>query len=179
MRRGLLSKLQGFRAGRDGLAAVEFALILPFMLLLLFGGFEYGRYASVSRKVTLTTRAVADLTTQYVTMSGNDMQTVLGASAQIFAPYATDRLAIVVSELSTNGAGLATVVWSKTLNGVALSPGQTVAVPPAVAQPNGFLVLCQVSYDYAPVIAAAYGPTRTISDQLYMLPRHSNSIAMN
>ncbi len=47
-----------------GVSAIEFALILPIMLALLFGVTEFGRAIDHYRRVTLLARAVADLTSQ-------------------------------------------------------------------------------------------------------------------
>ena len=50
---------------RDGVSAVEFALILPFMLTLYLGGSELGDGMAIQFKATLAARTVADLATQY------------------------------------------------------------------------------------------------------------------
>ena len=136
-------------ADRAAVSAVEFALVLPIMLSLLFGGFELGRMQAVSRKITLTTRAIA-----------------------------TTGLKIIVSELAVDAAGIATVVWSQPLNATALPVGQVEPVPAAIAQPNSSLVWCTISYTYVPLVTKVFGTSKTLSDQIYMSPRLSNSIAL-
>jgi Flp pilus assembly protein TadG len=61
-----------FRRNPRGVAAVEFALILPVGLALFAGAVVLGD--AIDRKVTLTTRAVTDLVTQYATISQADIQ---------------------------------------------------------------------------------------------------------
>jgi Flp pilus assembly protein TadG len=63
-----------FRRNPRGVAAVEFALILPVGLALFAGAVVLGDAIAIDRKVTLTTRAVTDLVTQYATISQADIQ---------------------------------------------------------------------------------------------------------
>ena len=168
-----------FWSDRTAVSAVEFALLLPLMLSLLLGGFELSRLQAVSRKVTLTTRAIADLTTQNAVLSRSDLNVILGASTQIFSPFSTSGLKIVVSELAVDAAGVATIVWSQPLNATALPVGQVQPVPAAIAQPNSSLVWCTISYTYVPLVTKVFGASKTLSDQIYMSPRLSTSIALN
>ena len=69
------------------------------------------------------------------------------------------------------------MVWSDTLNGTALNVGQTVSVPATLAVPNTYLVLAQVQYSYVPTYGYALTGTLTLSDQSFMVPRDSSSIA--
>jgi Flp pilus assembly protein TadG len=48
-----------------GAALIEFALILPVLLVLVFGGTELGRYALVQLKVQSASYALANAVTQY------------------------------------------------------------------------------------------------------------------
>ena len=63
----IVSRLPGAVADlardRRGLAAVEFALIVPLMLVLFYGTLEFSSGVAVDRKVTLVARTLSDLTT--------------------------------------------------------------------------------------------------------------------
>jgi Flp pilus assembly protein TadG len=54
-------QLARFRRDRNGVAATEFALILPVMLVMYVGAVEITDAVYVDRRVTLTTRVVGDL----------------------------------------------------------------------------------------------------------------------
>jgi Flp pilus assembly protein TadG len=47
-----------------GLAATEFAFIVPLMLVMFFGTVEFSSGVAVDRKVSLMARTLADLTSQ-------------------------------------------------------------------------------------------------------------------
>ena len=55
---------QQFSKDEKGVSAVEFALILPLMIVLLFGVIELSSLLTVDRKMTSVTSTVADLVAQ-------------------------------------------------------------------------------------------------------------------
>lgn len=167
----------GFNRDDRGIAATEFALVLPVLLVIVLGGYQLSQAASAYRKVTRTARTVADLTTQYVTMGSSDMSTVLNASAQVMTPFDTTALSIVLTEFAVSASGTATVTWSQTLNGTALTTGSTVILPAGVCLPNASVVLANVTYRYTPAIGYKLTGPFVMSSALYMSPRTVASIA--
>jgi Flp pilus assembly protein TadG len=159
-----------------GVSAIEFALLLPVMLTLYLGSVEASQGVAADRKVKLIAHALADLSSQYTDITSADMSNILNAGTAIIAPYPTTNLKEVVSEISINAQGVGTVVWSNTLNGTALTVGETVNVPPSLAVPNTYLVFAQVQYSYNPTYGYVMTGTLTLSDQSFMRPRESNSI---
>ena len=167
------------RFARDcrGVSAVEFAMLLPVMMTLYLGSVEASQGIATDRKVELTAHALADLATQYTDITNADMSNILNAGSAIIAPYSVAALKEVVSEISINAQGVGTVVWSDTLNGTALTVGQTVTVPASLAVPNTYLVFAQVQYSYNPTYGYVMTGNLTLSDQSFMMPRQLASIA--
>jgi Flp pilus assembly protein TadG len=176
--RRVAGSLARFAQERRGIAAVEFALLLPVMMTLYLGSIEVTTGAAIERKVSLTARALADLASQYTSISSSDMASILSASTDIIAPYAPANLQVVVSEVYVNAEGQGSVVWSDTLNGTALTVGQSVTVPTSLAVPNTYLILGQASYSYNPTYGYVMTGTMTLSDQIFMAPRQSSSISV-
>ena len=160
-----------------GVSAVEFAMVLPVMMTLFLGTVEASQGIATDRKVELTAHALANLSTQYTDITNAEMSNILNAGAAIIAPYSAASLQEVVSEIAINGQGVGTVVWSDALGGVALTVGQTVTVPTSLAVPNTYLVLAQVNYSYNPTFGYVMTGPITLSDQSFMPPRESTSIA--
>jgi Flp pilus assembly protein TadG len=177
--RRLTRDLAHFAKECRGLAAVEFAMLLPMMVTLYLGSVETTTAVAVQRKVTLTAHALADLSSQFTAIASSDMTNILNASSDIIAPYSSAQLVSVVSELSINAQGQATVVWSDTLHGSVRAVGSIVAVPTNLAVPNTYLILGEAQYSYNPPYGYVVTGTMTLSDQIYVRPRQTNSIARN
>jgi Flp pilus assembly protein TadG len=176
--RRLTGALARFAGERRGLAAVEFALLVPMLMTLYLGSVEVTTGVAIDRKVSLTAHALADLASQYTSISSSDMSNILNASTDIIAPYAPANLQVVVSELYINAQGQASVVWSDTLNGTALTVGQSVTIPSSLAVPNSYLILGQAAYSYNPTYGYVMTGTMTLNDQIFMSPRQSTSISL-
>ena len=152
-------------------------MLLPLMVSLYLGAVEISQGIGADRKVTLTARTVADLVSQVTSVSNNDMTNSLNAATAVMAPFPTGNLKVVVSSVTIDAQGKATVAWSDTLNGTAKSKGATVALPSALAIPNSSLIWSEVQYTYKPVIGHIVTGTLTLKDQIYMRPRMSDTVA--
>ena len=173
----LAGRLARFLNDRRAVTAVEFAILLPLLLTIYIGSAEVAQGIAIKHKVTLTAHAVADLSTQFTAINNADMANIFKAASAIIAPYATSGLQATVSEIAVDGQGNATVAWSDSLNGTALPVGQAVTVPAALAVPNTYLILGQAQYSYNPTYGYVLTSTLTLSDQIFLLPRQSGSIA--
>jgi Flp pilus assembly protein TadG len=170
-------RLGDFLKDRRGVSAIEFALTLPAMLTLYLGSQDVTQGISIQQKVSLTAHAIADLSSQNTSITGAQMTNILNAGTAIIAPFPAGNLAETVSEIAIDSNGNATVVWSSTLNGTALTAGAPVTVPAALAVPNSYLILGQASYNYNPAYSYVLTNTMTLSDQYFLCPRQSPSIS--
>ena len=181
----LLLRLRDLARGEGGMAAVEFALILPFMLTAYLGGVELGDGVAINRKVAITTRAVADLASRYNTkITDTDMSSILGASSTILAPYPAGPLAVTVSQVKVDSTGAATVTWSNTLNGTARAVGSSVTLPGTLATAavnangtNTFYIWGEAAYNYTPTLGYVMTGTVTLTNKIFMSPRESPCIS--
>jgi Flp pilus assembly protein TadG len=160
-----------FAGDRRGVSAVEFALLLPVMIPLYLGTVEFSQGFDMSRKVTLIAGTVANVTAQNTTLTTAAVANILNASTAIISPYSASGLTATVSCISINAKGQATVAWSATLNGTALSAGSTVTVPSGLAVPSSQLIFSQVSYPYTPNLGYVITGTLNLAAQNYIMPR--------
>jgi Flp pilus assembly protein TadG len=159
-----------------GVAATEFALVLPFLALLYLGGYQLADAISAYRKVTLATRTVADLTSQYTSLTDTDLDAILNASQQVMAPYKIANAKLTVSQVSTDGSGNTKVAWSRGLpTSEALTVGSTYTLPTTIKQNNTSLIIASIRYNYVPNVSAMIG-TLPMRDDIIMSPRASTSV---
>jgi Flp pilus assembly protein TadG len=172
-------RLRGLADDRRGVAAVEFALVVPVVIVVYLAGFEVMEAATVYRKVTDTTVQIANVTAQYTTMGASDVANVLNASSQIMTPYPTSNLTTVLSEVTTDNSGAGQLTWTCSLTAGTVACNTTpgsVTMPSGFQTPNTSYILAKTTYSYQPVIGGAFIKPISMTNQIFMLPRSSASI---
>jgi Flp pilus assembly protein TadG len=172
--------LRRFAADQRGVSAVEFAILLPLMLTLYLGGVEVSQAVSADRKTTLVAHTVGDLTAQASNVTTADMTNVLNASSAVAYPFASANLRVTVSSVCINSTGtVATIAWSRTLNGTARSGTVTSLIPSALMVASTSLVWGEASYAYRPTIGWTITGTLNLGDKFFLRPRLSNSVTLD
>jgi Flp pilus assembly protein TadG len=169
--------LRRLLADKRGVSAVEFAMLLPLMVTLYLGGVEVSQAVAIDRKVTLIARTLGDLVAQATTVSNADMSNILAATTSVMAPYSDSNLKITVSSVVINAQGVAKVAWSDTKNGTARAVNSTVTLPAALNVASTSLIWAESSYAYTPTIGYVITGTKNLTDQIYMRPRLSDTVA--
>ncbi len=120
-----LSGLRRTLADRRGVAAVEFAIIMPLILLMYIGSLDVTRGVMASRKVAILSRTVSDLVSQQATtapLSTSTVSLIFTAASSIMVPYSTTGLKITASAIDIKAKSdgtccQAVVRWSFTQGG--------------------------------------------------------------
>src|SRR3954454_5737314 len=99
IRRNARSSVRDFVADTRGLAATEFAVIVPLMLVMFFGTVEFSSAVAIDRKVTLMARTLSDLTSQSTSVGDTDMTNFFAASTGVLTPYDATPVSSTISEL--------------------------------------------------------------------------------
>lgn len=159
----------------SGLAAVEFAMVVPLMLVLFFGTVEFSSGIAVDRKVSMVARTISDLTSQGTTVSDTDISNFGQTANAMMVPYSSTPLQTTISELYVDANLNVRVQWSK--GSAPRATGSTVALPTALKVADTYLIWGEVSYQYVPTIG--YVMSRTgirLSDSTYTRPRQSKCV---
>ncbi|MFH6782083.1 MULTISPECIES: TadE/TadG family type IV pilus assembly protein [Methylobacterium] len=150
-----------FRRGQDGIAAVEFAMVLPLLLLLYLGTTDLAGYISNFRKVTLAARTVADLVAREGgTIPTGQFATIVKAGRAVLAPYdgATARIAAkAIGVYDANGTARVCSYAVDGGNAGAPAPIGSTAVPPVpdVFKKAGIrYVVVELTMTYKPLFGA-------------------------
>lgn len=174
------SKLKRFRAEERGAAAVEFALILPFLLLLFMGSIEASSLITVDRRVNVISGTVGDLVARTEgTLSGTTLTDYFMASQNIMFPYATTALKQVVSFVAVDDEGATSVVWSCGYNGgEAHTATSSYTLPEKMNElaREGWVVASETEYSYRPVLGLVFTNAITLHRESFYLPRYEAAI---
>ncbi len=173
-----LRSWRDLRGDTGGVAAIEFALVVPLVIVVYAAGFEIVQAATVNRKLTDTTVQLANVTTQYTSVSSADLSNIFAASSQIMAPYSVTTLKIVLTQVKTDNSSNGTVDWSQgyPTGTPGLAANSAVTLPAGFASPNSYYILVQTTYTYSTTIGSAFIGNLPMSDQIFMVPRQSSSI---
>jgi Flp pilus assembly protein TadG len=177
---------------RSAIAATEFAVIVPIMLVMFFGTVEFSSAVAVDRKVTLVARTLSDLTSQALnSVTDNYLQNVFTASIAITTPYSATPTKARISEIYVDSTKVAKIQWSKaaTISSAATqatlatsthNAGDIVTIPTALQVPQTYLIFSEVSYLYTPTVGYVMGSAGvTLSDVAYTRPRQNTCITYN
>jgi Flp pilus assembly protein TadG len=172
----------------NAVAAIEFAMIVPIMLVMFFGTVEFSSAVAVNRKVTLIARTLSDLTSQSLSVSNTDLTNFFTASNAIMTPYPPLSTQVAyLCELYVDPATLrAKVEWnmSATFNSagvVTVAAGSAVncpiAIPSQLAVGGTYLIYSKVIYPYTPAVGYLGAiPTFSLNDVSYTRPRQSKCV---
>jgi Flp pilus assembly protein TadG len=181
-----------FARDQRGVAAVEAAFIFPLMLVVLAIVVVFAQAFEIKRKVAQTARTVTDLVTQYSGVNADqstgplelagltgDLAAAQG-TMEPFSNAAPTATTMVVTEVKADDTGLVgTVQWSKaSYNGTARTAGATIALPTGVAAADGYVVLGEASFVYAPAQIWQAAASYTLTSSIYLPPRQLQCITV-
>jgi hypothetical protein len=157
--RRLVLRLKVFGRANAGVAAVEFAIILPLMVFMYLGMTELTTGINVHRKLTLVSRTLADLTTRTTDITGDGIDIVFSAARAVMQPYDATNVAMAVTSVTvkpgpTAGTFTGEVAWSCTQGSKTPYPkGSAYPVPKGFEGSPSF-VFVETRLDYVPMFGA-------------------------
>lgn len=179
------SRLRELRRNADGVAAIEFAMIVPVMFSMFVGAVEFSQALTVDRRVTQAASATADLVSRAPSegLSAAQVDRDLAIVGQLMAPYDASLLTvniISIKALPVPGVPNAlnyVVDWSRDNRGG--TPYQRGA-PAPFGMPAGLLVAGEsvivghAIYNYTPLIFHHFiKQAFSLEEKFYLKPRNA------
>ncbi|WP_027054501.1 TadE/TadG family type IV pilus assembly protein [Mesorhizobium erdmanii] len=191
---GIWRKAAGFCSNRRGVAAVEFALIVPILLIMYFMTMEASQAIETSKKVSRIGSMVADLVTQQPTIVKADLDAIMKIGTSTIQPYnrSVPNITITAIQVTTDTPPQVKVVWSRKVasgvNSVGATAGTATTVPATLNVAGTFLIRVESNLSYAPIISWStdspqkLGLTQSLTTTIpmgetyYLRPRRSLTI---
>ncbi len=174
----MTSAVRRWRRDSEGTAVVEFALVLPMLLVVYVGGFETSQAVSVYRKLTDMTVQLANIASQDTSWGQTKLDSELAAATQIMSPFSTTDLDVSLVEVTTDDvtAGKGVVNASRGNNaGAPYTPytkGTVLTTLPTTLAVKTTYIFVASKYNYNITVGAAIiKPIAPLQDQLFFLPR--------
>lgn len=193
----ILDRARRFTRDRRGVAALEFALIVPLLLCLYFVTMEVAQAIETNKKVSRAGSMIADLVAQTPEIPKSELEGIMRLGEATMQPYNRSDLNVTVTaiEVTNETTPKVLVVWSRKLVDGSFSAGPSKGtpvtdLPQALKVKGSFLIRAESSLAYEPVItwmassastkdslglAAAFAGI-SMKENYYLRPRRSNSI---
>ena len=178
-----------FRAADTGVAAVEFALVLPIMLLVYIGMVEGSALISMDRKIQSVSGAVGDLVArsdgEITTATLNDYVKVAGG---IMTPYPSDGLEQIVTQVRVLANRTTSVDCSKRyVNQVLQATGAREEDEEYEGLPDEiidialgqYVIVAESSYSYSPLYGIVFDQPVNLYRENFYLPRFGAQIELD
>ncbi|MEO1641740.1 MAG: TadE/TadG family type IV pilus assembly protein [Pseudomonadota bacterium] len=175
-RRFHIRNIRGIVRAKDGISAVEFALIAPLMLLMYAGCIELSLMMQLDRKVTTSTATLGDLTARATLITNDDLDDIFEATRMIFQPNDIKAARMRVSSLREDDGDIV-VDWSDACNLPAYNPEETISVPNNLVPENGSVIFAEIEYDYTSKVGGLFTNKQTLKDKFYLRPRRVDLVA--
>ena len=181
----LIAQFQRFAADQRAVAVVEFALIIPVLLVLYLGSIEASSLITVDRRVNVISGTVGDLVARWDPEDGANpipsatLDDYFNASESIIFPYSTTGLTQVVTVIEVAANGTTKVLWSCGYNGgTKRATNSSYTLPTNVNQlaRDGWVVASETSYPYEPLLGIVLTETYNLNRASYYLPRFEEEI---
>lgn len=186
---GLLSRIRQLLRRQDGVAAVEFALVLPIMLLVYIGTVEASALITMDRRVQSVTGTLGDLVARSnTTISASTLRDYFRAASGVMSPYPADDLVQVVTQVRVNADRTTQVVWSRQYVSGTYGVGTKHAVGTTFTLPsemidvalNSYVIVSETSYrNYKPLYGIVFDQGITLYRENFYMPRFQGSITVN
>jgi hypothetical protein len=156
--------LTGFRQRQEGVAFIEFAIALPFLLILLLGGIEVTRYVLIVQKVEKAASTISDVVAQASALSQNDLDNIITAGGQVMEPYSFGSNGYVIISSVTQvgtpaGDNPPIIKWQYGGGGTWVQPSQIGTTGGVASLPSGLalndadnIIIAEVFYNYQPML---------------------------
>jgi Flp pilus assembly protein TadG len=171
----------------SGLAAVEFALILPILVMLWFGGVELTQALSVDRRLNNLASSVGDLVARSKIVTTADVDTIFDVAPGAMYPFCKSAslctsagLGMRITAVNMSSTGVATVAWSRGRGKTAYTAGQNMdsVVPATLRVPDTSIIVSEVSYTYSPAVGYVLTGDVALDDRMFFVPRLSSKVQL-
>lgn len=165
-----------YRQDTHGLALIESALILPILLVLLFGLFDLGQAVVIDQKVTAAAYTASDLITRKTVIVQDDLENAVGGAKLVIDPYDRALLGVDIVGIRFDSDEEPVAIWRHTHN-MTENPRLPDSAEGLGAEGEG-LVAVTVIYTYKPWFSGLITGNIDMEETSYMRGRRSSVVKM-
>ena len=170
-----------------GTAAIEFALVLPILVITMLGTVEVGRFVQLYMKVQTVAGNVGDIMSRPEQVAASDLSSLFSASPVMMNPFeAGAKLRIIVSGVVVPGQDEPPeVAWQSAGGGSLAVPSAIGSVGGVASVPEGLvtfggeaLIVAETVYDYDPWLLGIV-PDQIVRETAFFRPHRGTLATMD
>lgn len=172
-----------FLRADNGVAAIETAIIVPFLILLFFGMIDLTALISFNRKITYSASVVADLVAQNRTsILKSQIDDYYKAAEMVIAPTPVADFHINVYGYRKVGATVTQMWKTKMTAGPTCDTTPDTTAMPALMTANNDVIVAIACMDYVPYVASFLGDkilgatTFNVEQAIMVRPRSTSAL---
>lgn len=144
------------RWARDsrGVAAIEFAFVLPILVLVLLGTIEIARAIDADRRFGYATSSTTDLIAREQDLTDADLDGMMNGIEHMMRPYDSSSLSLRVTAVRApmSSGQQPRVEWSYAhREGKTHNKCDTYALPADLVSPGGRVIVVETKYNFTPL----------------------------
>jgi len=170
-----------FRKDKRGVAAVEFALVAPILILAYLGMAELTLGLMAARRTEHLASTIGDLASQSDNLAQSDITDLFSIGSSMLPPFpAGSALKIRLSEVMMNSSNQAIVQWSQNQNWTGTPYVANVTPIPQITTTQlaqgQYEIMTEVEYDYVSPIGNFLPGTTKMTYTFYHHPRNGTQV---
>lgn len=166
-----------FLHAKRGTAAVEFALLLPVMLVVLFGSLEATGLIIANRGGEKAAAALADVSSRFTAMSGQDICDVMTGAAAVSGAASPADLQLRLTSINIDSNAIARVEFSALQGSAFARQSQGTVITNDIPQNlretsrSSPIMRAELRLTYRPTFVFLFAPSFTLRHVEYRRPR--------
>jgi len=155
----LLNMMRLLKRDEEGVAYLEFAVSLPFLMALFMGSVEVTRYILIAQKVEKSSVTISDVVAQSSTIGTAQLDLLISAVGEVMKPYSFGSNGyVIITSVTKTGTSAPVVNWQYTGGGTWVKPSLIGTTGGVATLPNGLtlndkdtVIVSEVYYNYTPM----------------------------
>jgi Flp pilus assembly protein TadG len=163
--------LRRFGRAKKGLAALEFAILAPMMIFLLFGSVDLLDMLDTNRRVENSAASLADVVARDTEISNSEVTGLWAALGVLMFPDQGTAVEARITSIQVVSATSAKVVWSEGHGMAALVSNSSITLPGGMMNPGTSIIMTEARMEYSAPLHILTGGATTLSHVAYRRSR--------
>jgi Flp pilus assembly protein TadG len=167
----LIRRLRRFARAKKGLAALEFAIIAPMMIFLLFGSVDLIDVLGADKRAQNAAASLADVVARDTEITNSELTGLWAALDVLMYPDSASTMQIRLTSVRIDTANSARVVWSEGHGMTARVANSSITLPAQMMTPGTSVIVAESVYPYQSLLGFLFTGTKNLTHDAYRRSR--------